>query len=87
MPKQLNIKIDDYVVRIGAYDDFNKVLKLHTDGVTAEEPLTFEKIFIPCSEIVAVYNDEQITQCERCGRLVFESVYCDICHGDLYGGK
>jgi len=84
--EQINIKIGDYVVSEKNYDSFAKVVKLCCDGVYAKTE-SKETIFIPCTTIFLAFKEDEIKECKRCGRLVYDSDYCDACYGDLFGGK
>ena len=84
---QINIKIGDYVVSEKNYDSFAKVVKLCCDGVYAKQEESEELIFIPCTAIILSFEEDEISKCKRCGRLVYDSDYCDACYGDLFGGK
>jgi hypothetical protein len=90
---QVNIKVGDAISLDG--NDYFRVSKLGTESITVNEIPCFPGDTpreIPCTEIqkshfVEVIKEEDIEICEHCGGISFNGTYCDVCHGDLFGGK
>ena len=85
---QMNIKRGDVVAILerNTYLRFFEVVDFCSTDIQGRE---WQENNIECinfGDIVEHIPKDEIQVCERCGTIIYEGIYCDVCYGDLFGG-